>query len=154
MIEDKPGETSSLIWSYIDENNIANLNNVNNRLINLFPNKILPNGLYKFILFENDSYKILNQIEYEINNPEPEPEPEQEPEQIIVNKEAVNKLNNDNNGISAMTTADTSITNISSEATQLIVAKKGDNILPLPLTPLTMQLLINQNENTDDEDNE
>ena len=53
-----------------------------------------------------------------------------------------------------MTTADTSITNISSEATQLIVAKNGDNILPLPLTPLTMQLLINQNENTDDEDNE
>ena len=89
---------------------------------------------------------------------EKEPKPESEDEQISSNIEAVNKLNNDKNGISATTTNDTTVTNISSKDTQLVMIKNGDNLLSVPLTPATIQLLINQNEKEDttddDEDNE
>ena len=93
-----------------------------------------------------------NLLSYSDTCTQPEPDPEHK--QITVDREAVIKLDNDNNGISAMTTVDTSITNISSETNQLIVAKNGDKILPVPLTPATMQLLINQNRNGNTDDDE
>ena len=73
MKNDIPKEDSALIWSYVNEDNMSFLSNLNNRFINLYPNKILPNGTYKFVLFENDTYKILHQLDYIIGDFEPEP---------------------------------------------------------------------------------
>ena len=70
-----PGPDAVFIWGYVDENNKAVLTNINPRFNETFPNSVFINGNYEFILLENDSYTVLDRVDYSITENEPEPNP-------------------------------------------------------------------------------